>query len=463
MDSSKSINTAEAAIATLNSSDDDGLRYYAAWWLGKHRISEACPLLCDCLKDDRYRTTLGGYPLRRQAARSLGFLKDHQATPALIKSLKCPDYKLQEAVILAMKDIGDSTAISALLDFFFAEEAEKPYEALIETFATFQVWEIKDQIKPFLQHTSERVKGAAALYFYSLTLEPYYLQMLLQNLDHKNRFLRLAAAFDLAALSQVETAPAIVQAQISNNIKLAVLKRMLESSLHNQHQKDVQRIELINFLFHAIDGLLLDAIEGNISRSNTEGSRHEAEKITDLLARSQIASEQEFKSLNHVLIEAVKSVHPNVKTAAIKGLVQLAPASTDAIIQALDSDPDQDLKAGLTQALVAIADPRTFLVLDKVIGIEIATHCQGKIRRVATRGLGKIGRVSRDPAIIEKIVEKLTWILHNPDDWALRYSAVVSLEEIGDSETIGILALAADSEADLIVQARTKRALAVIS
>ena len=107
MDSPKPINTDEAAIATLKHSDDNGLRYYAAWWLGKQRISEARPLLCDCLEDERYRTTLGGYPLRRQAARSLGFLKDHQAIPALIEALECPDYKLQEAVILALKDIGD--------------------------------------------------------------------------------------------------------------------------------------------------------------------------------------------------------------------------------------------------------------------------------------------------------------------------------------------------------------------
>ena len=67
--SAQLINNPEAAITALKNSEDEGVRYYAAWWLGKNRILDALLLLCECLKDERDLTTLGGYPLRRQAAR----------------------------------------------------------------------------------------------------------------------------------------------------------------------------------------------------------------------------------------------------------------------------------------------------------------------------------------------------------------------------------------------------------
>ena len=86
IDSPQPIDNSEAAIAALKNSDDSGIRYYAGWWLGKYRIQEAISLLCECLQDERDITNLGGYPLRRQAARSLGMLMDSQAVPPLIKA-----------------------------------------------------------------------------------------------------------------------------------------------------------------------------------------------------------------------------------------------------------------------------------------------------------------------------------------------------------------------------------------
>ena len=109
--SAQLINNPEAAVTALKNSEDEGVRYYAAWWLGKNRILKAIPLLCECLKDERDRTTLGGYPLRRQAARSLGTLKDSQAVTPLIEALDCSDLRLQEAVILALKNIGDRLSL----------------------------------------------------------------------------------------------------------------------------------------------------------------------------------------------------------------------------------------------------------------------------------------------------------------------------------------------------------------
>jgi phycoerythrocyanin alpha-cysteine-84 phycoviolobilin lyase/isomerase subunit PecE len=82
--------TPEAAIAAL-AGEDNQIRYYAAWWLGKHQVQSACAALCEALFDDRYRLETGGYPLRRQAARALGQLKNSQAVPALIEALRTVD------------------------------------------------------------------------------------------------------------------------------------------------------------------------------------------------------------------------------------------------------------------------------------------------------------------------------------------------------------------------------------
>ncbi|NEO02278.1 MAG: HEAT repeat domain-containing protein, partial [Moorea sp. SIO3I7] len=91
-DNSESL-TVEQAIVNLQG-NDQGLRYYAAWWLGKFRVREplAIDALIAALEDQQNQTELGGYPLRRNAARALGKLGDHRAVPALIDCLDCPDF-----------------------------------------------------------------------------------------------------------------------------------------------------------------------------------------------------------------------------------------------------------------------------------------------------------------------------------------------------------------------------------
>lgn len=464
LNSPQPINNAETAITALKNSEDEGIRYYAAWWLGRNRILEAVPLLCECLKDEQEQTAFGGYPLRRQAARSLGMLKDSRAVTALIQALDSSDLRLQAAVVRALQDIGDRTAIPVLLNLLNSEIKNKPIEILIEALTAFKVWEVKDQIEPFFKHSSERVKCAAAQYFYTLTLEPRYLEILFQTLAHENRFLRYAAAIDISALGRVETAPAIVKAQIPNNIKLATLKRILESLLQDKTDIEVKRQEQENFLFKTIDELLLDAIEGNNLTTNTVESNHEVEKIMGLVAQKNTMSQQVPENLISELIEAVNSPSSRVQTAAIQGLVTLAPTSVNSIMQVFDIDENQDLRAGLTQALMQIADPRTLSLLEKVIGFEIAAdHCQGKIRRVATRALGKIGCQTCDPPVILRVIEKLRWTLFQPNDWALRYSAIVSLEEIGNKDAVLALKTATQVESDIIVRVRSERALSALS
>lgn len=246
--------SAETAIAALNSTDHQ-IRYYAAWWLGKHQVQSACAALCEALQDEQYRTSEGGYPLRRQAARALGQLKNPQSVPALLAALACEaDLRLREAVIQALSKIGDRQAAPALLRLIQAGGAQ-PYEALIEALATLQIWEARSQVESFLTHESERVQCAAARYLYLLTREPQYIQRIVQTLDHENVYLRWAAAFDLGAIGHLEAAQAILQAQIGNSLKLLNLKRILASVLQSE-LAEPEKQQHSQVLFAAIDTLL---------------------------------------------------------------------------------------------------------------------------------------------------------------------------------------------------------------
>jgi len=108
--------TPEQAIANLQSSDLS-LRYYAAWWLGKFRINrpEAVEALIEALTDEADRTELGGYPLRRNAARSLGKLGSSQAIEGLISSLNCEDFYVREAAAESLAMLNAKTAVPELI------------------------------------------------------------------------------------------------------------------------------------------------------------------------------------------------------------------------------------------------------------------------------------------------------------------------------------------------------------
>lgn len=246
----------ETAIAALTG-DDNQIRYYAAWWLGKHQVQSGCAALCEALKDERYRTVAGGYPLRRQAARALGQLKSPQAVPALLEALNCPgDLRLREAIIQALAAIGDARAILPLVNLL-KSGGEQPYEVLIEALGNLEVWDVRSRVEPFLNDASERVQCAAARYLYLLTQEPQYLDRIVKNLNHDNMYLRWAAAFDLGAIGHLEAAQAILQAKVANSLKLLNLKRVLETILDSDCIDEATKRKKSQALMDVIDGLLI--------------------------------------------------------------------------------------------------------------------------------------------------------------------------------------------------------------
>ncbi|MDY6897208.1 MAG: HEAT repeat domain-containing protein [Cyanobacteriota bacterium] len=243
--------TPEQAIINLQCSDLS-LRYYAAWWLGKFRVSnpEAVDALVLALEDEADRTELGGYPLRRNAARALGKLSDNRAVPGLIKCLECSDFYVREAAAQSLEMLGDVRATSALLRLLDGGVAAavdvpgrphlvQPYEAVLEALGAIgsigtDTQNIVELIEPFLQHPVIRVQCAAARAMYQLTSKPEYGELLVKVLQSDDLKLRRMALSDLGAIGYFHAADKIAIASVENSFKLIALKGLLEHQLQKK-------------------------------------------------------------------------------------------------------------------------------------------------------------------------------------------------------------------------------------
>ncbi|OCQ90601.1 phycocyanobilin lyase [Nostoc sp. MBR 210] len=241
--------TPDIALANLQS-PDLSLRYYAAWWLGKFRVNRADAVdgLIAALKDEADRTELGGYPLRRNAARALGKLGDARAVPSLIECLECSDFYVREAAAQSLEMLRDRTATSALIKMLDGGVAEavqvpglphltQPYEAVLEALGAIHATEAIPLIEPFLEHPLPRVQCAAARAMYQLTQNPIYGERLVKMLATGDLKLRRVVLGDLGAIGYLAAAEAIAQAQVENSFKLIALKGLLENQLTDELEK----------------------------------------------------------------------------------------------------------------------------------------------------------------------------------------------------------------------------------
>ena len=277
------INSTQSALEALDH-DDAGVRYHGAWWLGKHRAVEAIPKLVECLKDEREVTCTGGFPLRRQAARSLGMIRNPICVPDLIRTLETNDAKLHEATLRALIEIKDNRCIESLIYYLDKNINDKPMEALIETLAAHKAWEASDKIKPYLDSHCERIASSAASFFFICTGDITYLNTIISFLDHDNRFVRQSAAFDLARIANTRATTAIINANIPNNIKLFAIKSILHESiktldspqesnsnkldrLHQELFKELDNLVRENFSGNLLDNQSLDAVKNHLHSS----------------------------------------------------------------------------------------------------------------------------------------------------------------------------------------------------
>jgi phycocyanobilin lyase subunit alpha len=238
--------TPELAIANLQS-PDVSLRYYAAWWLGKFRVHqpEAVDALIAALEDEADKTELGGYPLRRNAARALGKLGNSKALPGLVKCLECSDFYVREAAAQSLEMLHDTTAVSALIKLLDGGVAQavqvagrphlaQPYEAVLEALGSLGATEAIPLIQPFLEHPVPRVQCSAARAMYQLTQNVTYGELLVKKLAGGDIKLRRVVLGDLGAIGYLAAAEAIAQAQAENSFKLMSLKGLLEYQLPDE-------------------------------------------------------------------------------------------------------------------------------------------------------------------------------------------------------------------------------------
>jgi phycocyanobilin lyase alpha subunit len=239
--------TVEQAIANLQG-EDLGLRVYAAWWLGRFRVDapEAIDVLIAAVEDEDDRTHVGGYPLRRNAARALGKLGNHRAVPVLIQALECSDFYVREAAAQSLEMLGDLSCIPRLIELLNDQvpgtlpatelpQLAQPFDAILEALGTLGAFDAVSDIMPFLAHDIPRIRYAAARAMYQLTPDPklasQYGDLLVQALSDDDLQIRLAVLADLGAIGYLPAAEAIAQTLAANSLKLIALKGLLEKQL----------------------------------------------------------------------------------------------------------------------------------------------------------------------------------------------------------------------------------------
>lgn len=236
--------TVEQAVANLQQTEDTGLRYYAAWWLGRFRVTQpdAVDALIQALEDESDRAPDGGYPLRRNAARALGKLGQSRAVAPLIQCLDCDDYYVRESAAQALGALGDGQAIPALLNLLAggvesAVSVEgkphlvQPYNAILEALGCLGAQSAVEDIRPFLSHPVAQVQNAAARAMYQLTGDDSYGQRLVERLQEPNLQLRRSAMMDLGAMGYLPAAEPIAATLAENSLKLIALQGVLEAHL----------------------------------------------------------------------------------------------------------------------------------------------------------------------------------------------------------------------------------------
>ena len=327
-------------------------------------------------------------------------------------------------------------------------------EALIEALTAHEAWETNKKIEPFLTSSSERIASAAATFFYKYTGKIYYLDKIHSYLEHDNRFIRQSATFDLAKIGSITSTKSILKAKVPNNIKMYALKSILNKTLSNQREHNNQDLCALKGeqreIIVKLDDLIRENFEGTLSIKDNFNIDN-ATKY-DFAAHKNIM----YSDILHLLRSPSLADRELGITLLVKSKNLIGLNLSDLYF----NETDQDIRMGLVKAIASKKDGQFAAALIDAVGIEIGNHCQGNIRRVAACALGSVAtELHQDELKIQTILEKLTWALVEPDDWGLRYSSCLALEEINNDQAIKILSQACLAESDSIVLLRIKIAV----
>jgi phycocyanobilin lyase subunit beta len=129
------------------------------------------------------------------------------------------------------------------------------------------------------------------------------------------------------------------------------------------------------------------------------------------------------------LIAALSYNNPGAAVAAVDGLIQIGEPAVEPILSQLDGR-NYTARAWAIRALAGIGDPRGLVTL---LGAATADFALS-VRRAAAKGLGSM-RWHWFPLDLleiaqEEALEALVFVAQEDEEWVVRYSAVVGLQEL---------------------------------
>jgi bilin biosynthesis PecF protein len=140
-------------------------------------------------------------------------------------------------------------------------------------------------------------------------------------------------------------------------------------------------------------------------------------------------------------------------------LEEITSIKVESLIADYHTCIDQNEQARIISILADIGDELALDLLVDVVGVDVANHCQGNVRRVAARGLEKMLISTNDSQKRQRGIDKLSWALLNAEDWALRYAAAISLGAVATVEINTLLYQAMMQESDQVVKERIRMIL----
>ncbi len=150
-------------------------------------------------------------------------------------------------------------------------------------------------------------------------------------------------------------------------------------------------------------------------------------------AMENLAATQQPAAIS-TLIAALSYNNPGAAVAAVDGLIQIGEPAVDPILAQLDGH-NYTARAWAIRALAGIGDPRGLVTL---LGAATADFALS-VRRAAAKGLGSM-KWHWFPADLleiaqEEALESLLFVAQQDDEWVVRYSAVVGLQNLAVSIT----------------------------
>lgn len=132
------------------------------------------------------------------------------------------------------------------------------------------------------------------------------------------------------------------------------------------------------------------------------------------------------------LIAALSYNNPGAAVAAVDGLIQIGEPAVAPILSQLDGH-NYTARAWAIRALAGIGDPRGLVTL---LGAATADFALS-VRRSAAKGLGAMRWHWFPPDLLEiaqeEALEALAFVAQEDEEWVVRYSAVVGLQELAGS------------------------------